>query len=472
MDEPRVGSVSILGLGASGMAAARLALNRGGTVYVSDLRTDAQAAEGGARLRELGAAVELGGHDEERIAASDTVVVSPGIPPDAPVLRALRDRGVGWISEPELAFRFLRRPLIAITGTNGKTTTAALTAWLLHQGGVDVALGGNIGQALGPAASELVLRDPQPEWHVWEVSSFQLADIDRFRPDIGVFTNLAPDHLDRYATVEDYYADKARIFENASPDSRWVLNGDDPALLDLAGDAPGERWYFSLVSRARRGGLLQGDVLALAMGDGEVEPLLPRSELRLLGAHNASNALAAAVAARLVGVPAAAVGAGLRSARALPHRLQTVTERDGVLWVDDSKATNVAATASAVKSLSRPLVILLGGKDKGEELGTLATALEGKVRAAVTYGAAGERIAKALEGRVPVIQAGSDFQEVVAAARREARPGDMVLLSPACSSFDMFRDYEERGDRFAALARQPAPRENAHAGGAPTGEGA
>ncbi|MBW3534972.1 MAG: UDP-N-acetylmuramoyl-L-alanine--D-glutamate ligase [Gemmatimonadetes bacterium] len=445
-------SVSILGLGASGVAAARLALSTGGDVYVSDLRSDAKAAAGGATLQELGADVELGRHDLERIARSDTVVVSPGIPPDAPLLRALRDRGKRWISEPEYAFRFLRRPLIAVTGTNGKTTTVALIAHLLREGGVEVGLGGNIGAGLGPPACDLVMEHPQPDWHVWEMSSFQLADIETFRPDIGVLTNLAPDHLDRYGSVEAYYADKARLFENADPDSRWVLNADDDGVLALARDAAGERWYFSAQAGSRRGGRLEDGLLVLDMGDGQVEPLLRRSALPLLGTHNLANALAAAVVARLAGVPAGALGAGLRTVRPLAHRLQAVVERDGVLWVNDSKATNVAAAASAVRSLTRPLVILLGGKDKGEDLGPLADALEARARVAVTYGAAGPRIADALEGRVPVVRAGSDMEEVVRVARDHARKGDLILLSPACSSFDMFEDYEERGERFAALA--------------------
>ena len=239
-------TISILGLGASGLAAARLALQKGGEVYVSDQRTESSVAARGAELRGLGARVELGGHAVDRLAQSDTLVVSPGIPPGAPVLRDLRARGCRWVSEPEFAFRFLAGPLIAVTGTNGKTTTAALAAHLLEDAGMEVGLGGNIGAAFGPPASGLALREPAPDWFVVEVSSFQLADIVDFQPTIGVVTNLAPDHLDRYDGVEAYYSDKARLFENATSETRWVLNGDDPAVEALAGDAPGERFYFSL----------------------------------------------------------------------------------------------------------------------------------------------------------------------------------------------------------------------------------
>ena len=451
-ERSEVNAVAILGVGASGVAAALLAHAKGAKVYVSDTRTDASAAAGADRVRAVGAEAELGRHDVERIARADTVVVSPGISPDAPVLRALQGRGVRWISEPEFAFRFFQGPLIAVTGTNGKSTTVMLTADLLRGAGVDVVVGGNIGAGLGPAASELVLREPAPEWYVLEVSSFQLAAVDRFRPDVGVVTNLAPDHLDRYPSVAAYHADKARLFDNADSASRWVLNGDDPAVLALAGDAPGRRFLFSQ-ERSDTAAHMDDGTLVLEVGEGR-EPLLPRAELELLGDHNAANALAAALAARLAGARPEALARGLRLARPLPHRLEPVAEQDGVLWVNDSKATNVAAAVSAVRSLpGRTLVVLLGGKDKGEELAPLADALAGHARVAVVYGAAGDRIEAALVGRVPVRRVRGGFEEVVAAVRAEARRGDVVLLAPACSSFDMFADYEERGRRFTALAR-------------------
>jgi UDP-N-acetylmuramoylalanine--D-glutamate ligase len=450
-----VTDIAIIGLGASGEAAARLALNKGATVHVSDLRTDAPTAARGDRLRALGATVELGTHELARLERADLVVASPGIPPDAPVLAELRERGVRWISEPELAVRFYRGPLIAVTGTNGKTTTTALTAHLLQEAGFAVAWGGNVGGGLAPTASELALADPPPDWYVLEVSSFQLADVDTFAPDIGVLTSLAPDHLDRYPDVASYWADKARLFANATEASRWVL-GDQPECLDLAGDAPGRRYVFSTERTERVDAFVADGTLTLRAGrDGPVEPLVGRGELALLGTHNVANALAAALTARLAGAPPSALAAGLRTARPLPHRLEPVAEQGGVLWINDSKATNVAAAVSAVKSLDRPLVVLLGGKDKGEALAALAEALAGRARLAVCYGAAGSRLAEALAARVDVVRAGA-FDEAVAAARAAARPGDVVLLAPACSSFDQFEDYQERGHRFAALARGEA----------------
>ena len=317
-------TVAILGLGASGDAAARLALHHGANVYVSDLKDDAASAARAADLRTLGADVELGAHDLARILAAETIVVSPGIPPRAPVLRAIRAAGRSWISEPEFAVRFLDGALIAVTGTNGKTTTCILLGHLLAQAGRRVGLGGNLGGGLAPAASALGLEEPLPEWVVLEMSSFQLADIDRFRPDIGVVTMLAPDHLDRYPSVERYYADKARLFENAGPGSRWVLNGENPDVLALPGAAPGARYLFGVDPRPGLHAYLENGVLTLELEEYGKEPILSRAHLPLLGRHNVANALAAALAARLAGLTPAEIAQGLRTARPLPHRLEPV----------------------------------------------------------------------------------------------------------------------------------------------------
>ncbi len=446
-------SVAIIGLGVSGHAAARLALTLGGQVYVSDSRAEPPTGAGAADLRALGAEVEWGGHDLARLARADLVVVSPGVPPHASVLRALGERGVRWISEPELAFRFLPGPLIAVTGTNGKTTTTLLVGHLLDAAGLDVAVGGNVGGGLAPAASELALRATPADWYVLEMSSFQLAGVERFRPDIGVVTNLSPDHLDRYAGVADYYADKARLFQNADAHSRWVLPLADDAVAALVGDAPGERYWFSdTTAEGAHAFVDAAGTLTLALEG--TEALLEADRLPLLGAHNRTNALAAALTAGLAGAGVDGIAKGLGSARPLPHRMEPVAERGDVLWVNDSKATNVAATLSALRSLDRPVVLLVGGKDKGEDLHPLRRGVEGRVRQVIAFGAAAERIAGALEGAVPIDHVRGDLSQVVAAARAVARPGDIVLLSPACSSFDMFESYEHRGRAFARLARE------------------
>ncbi|MEX2528311.1 MAG: UDP-N-acetylmuramoyl-L-alanine--D-glutamate ligase [Gemmatimonadota bacterium] len=467
-------SISVLGLGASGEAAAQLALKKGGEVYVSDLHTDPNAHARAQRLREGGAVVDLGGHDLARILASEIVVASPGIPPDAEVLRSMERGGRRWISEPEFAVRFFQGPLIAITGTNGKTTVAALTAHLLRESGFQVGLGGNIGGGLGPAASQLAFQDPPPDWYVLELSSFQLAAVETLTPSIGVLTNLAPDHLDRYPSVEAYYADKAQLFKNAGSESRWVLNQDDALAMALPGDAAGARFTFSLGTPTGAGaGVVDGHLVLKGLpgpgarpgptaepnfhstGEdetgGELQPLIPRGSLPLLGRHNVANALAAAVTARLAGAGLDGIRNGLQTFSPLPHRLEPVADAGGVLWVNDSKATNVAAARSAVESLSRPLVLLLGGKDKGEAFAPLAQVLPGRARLAVLYGEARGRLARELEGSVPLLEVSEGLEGAVAVARRHARSGDVVLLAPACSSFDLFPDYQARGERFREL---------------------
>ena len=445
--------IAIVGLAASGRAAARLALERGGEVHVSDLRTDTAAHAARAELGDLGAEVDLGEHPLARIVAAETVVVSPGIPPDAPILRELSRRGIRWISEPEFAFRFFDGPLIAVTGTNGKTTTAALVAHLLEEDGQEAALGGNIGRAFGPPASELALREQSPDWYVIEMSSFQLAGIDSFRPDIGVVTNLAPDHLDWYGSVESYYADKANLFRNARADSRWVLNGDDPAVEELAEGVPGPHFYFTRERSGRPGSYVDRGTLTLEIS-GTQEPLIAAEDLPLLGVHNVENALAAATTARLAGAAVESIRRGLATAPSLPHRTEHVTEVNGVRWINDSKATNVAAAQSAISSFAgEALIVLLGGKDKGEDFSPLLGPLEEAGASVVAFGEAGPRILSTLEDRVTVELVVGDFERIVGAASGRADPGSTILLSPACSSFDMFDSYEARGERFKEIVR-------------------
>ncbi|HEX2094382.1 MAG TPA: UDP-N-acetylmuramoyl-L-alanine--D-glutamate ligase [Longimicrobiaceae bacterium] len=446
--------VGVLGLGRSGMAAARLALARGARVYASDAGDALSARETAERLRALGADAQTGGHDPAKLSRCDFIVLSPGIPPTTPVLRAPEIAGVPVVAEVEFASGELDSVVVAITGTNGKTTTTALISHLLTGAGKDAPAGGNIGTAL----SELALRDPQPEIAVVEVSSFQLAGTRAFAPRIGVLTNLAPDHLDWYADVEDYYADKARLFRNATADSAWVLNAEDTRARALIGDAPGRRYYFRIASQPpadEPGGFLAPNgVLTLRLEPGSEEALVRAEELRILGPHNVANALAASVAARLAGADAESVRRGLRSFRAPPHRLEPVEERGGVLWINDSKATNIASTRVAVRSMARPFILLLGGRHKGEPYTELLPDLGHRLRVVVAYGEAGEIVERDLSGHVPVERVQGSFEEVVARAAEIARPGDAVLLSPACSSFDMFRNYEERGKRFVELVTQ------------------
>ncbi|HET6763206.1 MAG TPA: UDP-N-acetylmuramoyl-L-alanine--D-glutamate ligase [Longimicrobiaceae bacterium] len=455
MSSPLAGqTIGVLGLARSGLAAARLALARGARVYASDLGDTPAARDAAAQVRARGGDAQTGGHDAERLAACDRIVLSPGIPRTVPILRDPAVARVPVEAEVEFAFGLLDAAVIAITGTNGKTTTTALLSHLLHAAGMDAPAGGNIGLAF----SELALREPVPDVAVVEVSSFQLGDVRTFAPRIGILTNLAPDHLDRYPDVEAYYGDKARLFANATAESQWVLNGEDERARGLPGGADGWRHYFRVATPLagdETGGYVAADGwLTLRLdGAGDEERLVRNDELRILGPHNAANALAAAIAARLAGADVQSIARGLRSFEAPEHRLQPVVERDGVLWINDSKATNLASTVVALRSATRPVVLMLGGRHKGEPYTGLLDAMGTRVRSVVAYGEAAPIIEQDLAGKVDVQRVDGSFEEAVARAGSLARAGDVVLLSPACSSYDQFRDYEERGRRFAELAR-------------------
>ena len=442
------GVVAVIGLGKSGVAATRLLAREGVRVYASDASDHPYGGDALRTLRTLsGVTLDVGRHDLAQIRGAAAVIVSPGVPPEAPPLAAAREARVPILSEIDLGFRALSGSgtrCIAITGTNGKTTTTALVAHLLRQAGVHAEAAGNIGRPL----ADIALQNDHYQWLAVEVSSFQLHDSPHFAPEIGILTNLAPDHLDRYASVEAYYADKRLLFRNARPDHVWVLNGDEPAVLELAAGALGRRVLFSL--RHPTDGWYDATARRLQLGR---DALLARADLGLLGDHNVANALAAALAVREAGVPLAAIGEGLRSFRPLAHRLEPVREVGGVRWINDSKATNIASTVVAVEAMDRPFVLLLGGRHKGEPYTRLAPLLTVRCRLVIAYGESGELIERDLGGKVP-LERGTTFEDVVLRARRAARPGDAVLLSPACSSYDMFKNYEERGATFRTLVEQ------------------
>jgi UDP-N-acetylmuramoylalanine--D-glutamate ligase len=433
--------VAVVGLGKSGTAASRLLRRQGLPVYASDSASGPACEAWAAELRAIGAEVQLGGHDLDRIARATAVVVAPGVPPDVPPLEAARRAGVDVYAEVDIGFLALGATrCIGITGTNGKTTTTSLVAHVMAAAGLRAEAAGNIGRPL----CDVALASDTPDWLALELSSFQLHDAPHLRPTIGLLTNLAPNHLDRYHSLDEYYGDKARLFRNAGPESVWVTNADDAAVREMVAPVPGRHRQFSLERPAdawldRESGRL--------MLDGR--PLLPRADLPLLGDHNVANALAAALAATSAGVEPSRVAAGLRTFRAIPHRVEPVREVAGVLWINDSKSTNVTSTAVAVAAVDRPFVLLLGGRHKGEPYTRLAALLRGRCRAVVAYGEAGPQVVRDLGSELPVVTA-RDFADVLATARRLARPGDAVLLSPACSSYDMFTNYEERGARFRA----------------------
>ena len=442
--------VAILGLGKSGASAAKLLLADGKQVYVSDSGTAPGVEDAARQLRDIGATVDTGGHDLARIARASKVVVSPGIDPNAAPIAAAREAKRPLVSEIEIALRYLTDTrIIAVTGTNGKTTTTALIGHILRGLGEKAVDAGNIGMPL----SDLARRDVRPDWISLEMSSFQLHDTPSLNPVVGVLTNLSPDHLDRYPSAEEYYADKALLFANATEDSRWVLNADDARVKSMAGEVKGRKFEFSLTGKADAWYDDEAGSLELAKGR-----LMPRGELNLLGDHNVANALAAALAVTVADdrfaadESRAAIADALRTFKALNHRLEIVGEVNGVQWINDSKATNVSSTLVAVAGMRRPTILLLGGRHKGEPYSSLADPIRKYVKKIIAYGESAAIIEKDLDGVAPIERLGSDFDEVMQHAKASAAKGDAVLLSPACSSYDMFRNYEERGERFRKLA--------------------
>jgi UDP-N-acetylmuramoylalanine--D-glutamate ligase len=443
--------VAVIGLGASGQAVATLLARDGLRVYASDAGEGEAVRKAAAELLQVGVDIDIGRHDLARIRGAARVVVSPGVPPDAPPIAAARDAHVPIVSEIEIALAHLGGTrYIAVTGTNGKTTTTALVGHLLRALDYDAVDAGNIGLPL----SAVALRDRRPDWVALELSSFQLHDTPSVDPTVAVLTNLSPDHLDRYPNTNAYYADKARLFANARATSTAVTNADDPAARAMVDRTAGHHYVFSIEGRTADARYVNGVQQLDLLG----EPLLSRSALSLLGDHNVANALAAALAVgvadeshRLPGARARMANA-LETFRALPHRLQLVGEFGGVQWIDDSKATNVSSARVALQSMVRPTIALLGGRHKGEPYTALAAALQQTGKRVLAYGEAASIIEQDLGRLVPVERLGFNFDEVVARARALAAPGDVVLLAPACSSFDMFRNYAERGDVFSRLA--------------------
>jgi UDP-N-acetylmuramoylalanine--D-glutamate ligase len=442
--------VAILGLGKSGAAAAKLLLADGRRVYVSDAGTSLAVEDLARQLRDIGAAVDTGGHDLPRIARAAMVVVSPGIDPKAPPVAAAREAKRKLVSEVEVALGYLTHTrVIAVTGTNGKTTTTALIGHILRGLGESAVDAGNIGTPL----SDYARRDVRPDWIALEMSSFQLHDTPGLNPTVGVLTNLSPDHLDRYPTEEEYYADKALLFQNAGAGSNWVLNVDDERVQQMAAPVKGSKFGFSVQHKADA--WYDEAAGKLMLGEGT---LMERGQLSLLGDHNVANALAAALAVTVADArfrdeeARKGIADALKSFEALHHRLEIVGEVNGVQWINDSKATNVSSALVAIAGMKRPTILLLGGKHKGEPYTPLADAIRKNVKKIIAYGEAGPIVEKDLRDVVPVELLGSDFEDVMQHARESAEPGDAVLMSPACSSYDMFHNYEERGERFRKIA--------------------
>lgn len=455
------GTYVVMGLARSGLAAARALLELGCRVRATDSKNEESLSDALESLCPGGHAPErlelaLGGHPLSLLDGAAGVILSPGIPLTVPFLREAAGRGIPVLGEVEFAFRLLQGRILAITGSNGKSTTTAMVAHLLTTAGFDAHAAGNIGTPL----AEFIGRDTSDTVFAAELSSFQLESVETFHPRVAAILNITPDHLDRYDSMEDYARAKWRIFQTMGVQDAAVLNASDARLRDGAPALPCPVYFFDPgpgeVSPSLRGSFVRDGQVILNV-DGSPEPVLPVGDIPLPGRHNLENVLAATLICRLAGVPADALGAGVRSFQALPHRLQPVCEICGRSFYNDSKATNVDSTLLALQAFERPIVVILGGKDKGSPYTPLLDPIRKNVRHCILIGQAADRITEDLGPSVPQTRC-STMGEAVRTAFCISLPGDVVLLSPACSSYDMFDHFEHRGSVFIseveALSRE------------------
>jgi UDP-N-acetylmuramoylalanine--D-glutamate ligase len=436
--------VLVVGLGKSGLSAAMFLRGQGARVTVSDTRSAVALEKEIPALLEAGIMVESGGHGLLTFRRQDLIVISPGVPMDTPEVKQVIAFGLPVIGELELASRFLQGRVVAITGSNGKTTTTSLVGKIFGDAGVPTLVGGNIGLPV----IDLVEKSTAETVSVLEVSSFQLETVEEFRPWIAVILNITPDHLDRHGSFESYVAAKERIFARQGAGDALVLNADDRVTQMCAAWAKSEVFWFSGTKAVRRGAFVRDGVIVWVEKEGGVtEPVMPVSEIHLKGAHNVENVLAAVCAARLAKIPAESVRASVAAFRAVEHRLELVRKLNEVEFYNDSKATNVDAAMKAVASFGGGVHLILGGKDKDSDYTTMSDLLKKRVKVVYTVGSAAEKIERQLHGVVKMVSA-QTIEAAVAEAAKAAVPGDVVLLSPACSSFDQFENYEHRGRVF------------------------
>ncbi|MCB0794182.1 MAG: UDP-N-acetylmuramoyl-L-alanine--D-glutamate ligase [Flavobacteriales bacterium] len=436
----------ILGGKESGVGAAQLATAKGLKVFVSDAGT----IEGPYRDALMADRVpfEEKGHDLDRILRAAEVVKSPGIPDKSPVIQALLRKGVPVISEVEFASRYTSSTLIGITGTNGKTTTTMLTYHLLRKAGLDVAVAGNMGRSFAGSVAQ-----GDHAYHVVELSSFQLDGIRSLRPHIAVLLNITPDHLDRYADMDAYVASKFRIAMNQTAGDHFLFNADDTTISEgmLHHPVRARKWPFSISTPIPQGGFLQNGTLHITTDQSTLH--MSMIELSLQGKHNAYNSLAASIAARILEVRKDVVRESLSDFQNVEHRLEKVASVNGVDFINDSKATNVNSAWYALESMDRPVVWIAGGVDKGNDYSLLLELVSERVKAMVCLGTDNSALHKAFGGTVASMVDAGSAQEAVERAYELSEPGDVVLLSPACASFDLFENYEDRGRKFKSAVK-------------------
>jgi len=437
-------AVLVVGLGRSGRGAMHLCARLGAHVTVTDRRDADVLGVAVEEARSLGASLVLGEHRERDFLSSDLVVLSPGVPLDQPQVASALAAGVPVVGELELAASLLDCPAVAITGTNGKSTTTTFAGDLLAAAGRDAFVGGNLGNPLSAG-----VLDRRYDAAVLEVSSFQLETAPTFRPRVAAMLNCTEDHLDRYPSFDAYRRAKEHIFDNLGEQDVVVFNAADPIVRDMVRPLSCRKRAFSVVDHGRIGAFVEGDSIRFRLDAGE--QVLDRRGFSVPGMHNVENLMAALLCVHALDVELDDLAGALSGLRGLPHRMEWVRSLDGVDWFNDSKATNVASAAKTLQGQPRPVVVLLGGKDKGGDYAPLVRALRDHARCAVVYGQAAPVIAAALEGGGQPHERVETLEQAIAVARETARTGDAVLLSPACSSFDQFRDYEQRGDTFREL---------------------
>jgi UDP-N-acetylmuramoylalanine--D-glutamate ligase len=439
--------VLVVGLGKSGLSAALFLRQRGAQVTVSDMRSAAALAKEIPALLEHGIMVESGGHGLLTFRRQDLIVVSPGVPLDTPELVQVKAFGLPVIGELELAAQFLKGSILAITGSNGKTTTTALAGEILAKAGIESQVGGNIGTPV----VDLIAKSTDNSWSVLEVSSFQLESTELFHPKIAVILNITPDHLDRHGSFENYALAKERIFSAQTKNDSLILNAGNARAAEAASRSAAKVFWFSLEEPVAQGTWVQdGHVVVRMALDAPIEKIVALKAIPLKGAHNVENVLAAVCATRLAGASPESICKAVESFRAVEHRLEYVATDNGVEYYNDSKATNVDAAAKAIAAFPGCIHLILGGKDKNSNYADLSDLLRRRVKAVYTIGSAAAKIESQLQGIVP-IQSCETLDKAVASARSAAHPGDTVLLSPACSSFDQFENYEHRGRVFKEL---------------------
>ncbi len=452
--------VTVVGLARSGVAAARLLQDAGAQVTVADRKEKGELLGVLAGLDQSGLRTKLGVDYESALETAELVVISPGVPYRLPALERIRRKGVQVVSELELASWFLSVPMLALTGTNGKSTTVTLIGNMLRQSGQRVFVGGNLGTPLSEAALHSIQArkkgDPSPyDRVVVEVSSFQLETVQQFHPWIGAILNVTVDHQDRYDSIDEYIAAKNRIFENQTPSDYALFNLDDPRVAPLRKTVKARALGFTRLQRLPQdvagGTYFDGDRVVTTV-TGQSQEVCRRGEIKIIGNHNVENAMAAATFSLLSGCSCEVIRQVLKDFPGLEHALEVVRDRRGVRFVNDSKGTNVDATLKALESIEQPIWLIAGGRDKGGDFSRLVPIIRDRVKRLLLIGEAAPLIAKATEGH-QAMERHTTLKEAVESAAARADAGDVVLLSPACASFDMFADYQDRGRQFKALVQ-------------------